>query len=165
MERILDAKSKRNKKVCIYQMADDSSFYETEEFIKQQKAIVALINNTTGWQYERMYLDVDGNHNEFRKMIEDCRVGKIDVIVTKTILRFAGTLKDTLKVAKELVEMKPAIEIVFVDEAVYSTDEEKMSVIMELIKDGESAAGNVFGDCSAEEYFSTQYKKYIQAGR
>ena len=161
MEQILDAKSKRNKKVCIYQAADDSAFYETETFIKQQTAIIALINNTTGWQYERMYLDIDGSHKEFQNMLEDCRAGKIDVIVTKTILRFAGTLEETLQVAKELVEMNPSIEIVFADEALYSTDEEKMSVIRGFIKDREETAGDAFVGCSAEEYFSEQYKKYM----
>ena len=46
--------------------------------------------------------------HDFRKAvlkIDDCKVGKIDVILTKSILRFAGNTLDCLNLVKMLKEL------------------------------------------------------------
>lgn len=48
---------------------------------------------------------------QFRRMIEDCRAGKIDIVITKSISRFARNTQDCLKYMRELREL--GIPIIF----------------------------------------------------
>jgi DNA invertase Pin-like site-specific DNA recombinase len=49
----------------------------------------------------------------FLKMIEDCRTGKIDLILTKSISRFARNLGDLLHYVNMLNSIEPPVEIYF----------------------------------------------------
>ena len=42
---------------------------------------------------------------EFQRMLKDCRRGKIDRIIVKSISRFARNTKDCLSVLRELKEL------------------------------------------------------------
>ena len=119
------------KKVCLYTVASEAAINRTDEFMNQQLAIIQLINNTPGWQYEKIYMDIIGEHTAFAEMISECENGSYDIIVTKSILRFAGTIADTLKIAERLASMQPPVEIIFTDEALFSLDREKMNELRE----------------------------------
>lgn len=56
----------------------------------------------------------------FKSMIEDCKAGKIDMVITKSISRFARNTQDCLKYARELKDL--GIPIYFEKEAVNSMD-------------------------------------------
>lgn len=43
--------------------------------------------------------------DEFKRMIEDCKAGKIDLVITKSISRFARNTQDCLKYARALKNM------------------------------------------------------------
>lgn len=51
---------------------------------------------------------IDGRP-EFQRMIEDCRVGKIDLIYSKSVSRFARNLSDLLKTLRELKELNVGV--------------------------------------------------------
>ena len=61
------------------------------------------INAENGWTLEGIYADkgISGtsvkNRNEFNRMIRRCKQGKIDMIITKSIARFARNTVDCLK--------------------------------------------------------------------
>lgn len=57
---------------------------------------------------------------EFNKMIEDCRKGKIDMVITKSISRFARNTQDCLQFSRELKEL--GIPIFFEKENINSMD-------------------------------------------
>ena len=46
---------------------------------------------------------------EFKRMIDDCRAGRIDLIITKSISRFARNTLDCLNYVRELKEKGIAI--------------------------------------------------------
>ena len=46
---------------------------------------------------------------EYQRMLEDCRGGHIDVIVTKSISRFGRDTSETLKCLRELMSMNVAV--------------------------------------------------------
>lgn len=54
---------------------------------------------------------------EFNKMIEDCEAGKIDMIITKSISRFARNTLDCLKYIRKLKDMN--IPVLFEKENFY----------------------------------------------
>jgi DNA invertase Pin-like site-specific DNA recombinase len=65
------------------------------------------IQTNPGWIYAGVYADegISGtkrNRPDFQRMLEDCRAGKIDIILTKSISRFARNTLTTLQTVREL---------------------------------------------------------------
>lgn len=75
------------------------------------------INNNPLYQFAGIYADegISGTNtkkrDEFNKMIADCRSGKIDMIITKSISRFARNTLDCLNYVRELKDL--GIGIIF----------------------------------------------------
>ena len=58
--------------------------------------------------------------DDFNRMIEDCRAGKIDLIITKSISRFARNTLDCLNYVRELKDL--GIGITFEKENINTMD-------------------------------------------
>lgn len=52
----------------------------------------------------------------FLKLIEDCRAGKIDMVITKAVSRFARNLMDCIKYVEELKILNPPVNVYFEQE-------------------------------------------------
>jgi len=69
-----------------------------------------LIQNRTEWRYAGVYADAaqtgtKDNRPEFQRLIKDCQEGRIDLVLTKSISRFARntvTLLETVREFKDL---------------------------------------------------------------
>lgn len=66
-----------------------------------------LIQSRAEWEYAGVYADeaetgTKDCRPEFQRLIEDCRAGKIDFIITKSISRFARNTVDLLQTVREL---------------------------------------------------------------
>ena len=87
-----------------------------------------LIQNTPGWEYAGVYADegITGtkmdSRPEFIRMLADCESGKIDIILTKSLSRFARNTVDTLNVVRRLKEL--GIEVRFEKERINSLADE-----------------------------------------
>jgi len=62
------------------------------------------------WQYAGIYFDKASGLNKnklrgFQKMLEACKNGEVDQIITKSISRFGRNTIDVLKVLRELKSM------------------------------------------------------------
>ena len=53
-------------------------------------------------------MHIDGRP-EFQRMIDDCKAGKIDLIYSKSVSRFARNLSDLLKTLRELKDMNVSV--------------------------------------------------------
>lgn len=60
------------------------------------------------------------NREEFNRMIEECEAGNIDMIITKSISRFARNTLDCLKYIRQLKEKN--IPVFFEKEAIKTMD-------------------------------------------
>lgn len=75
------------------------------------------INGNPDYECAGIYADagVSGTNTkkreEFNKMIADCKVGKIDMIITKSIWRLARNTLDTLAFVRLLKDLR--IEVLF----------------------------------------------------
>jgi len=74
----------------------------------------AFIQRHIEWNYVGVYYDdattgTKADRNDFQRMIEDCRAGKINMIVTKTIARFARNTALTLELVRELKALGIAV--------------------------------------------------------
>ena len=123
----------RHKRVCLYAIAEDYTTTHKNDALNEQLLMIQLINNTPNWKYERLYMDSVGCHDSFKEMIADCEDGKYDIIVTKTFRRFAETLRDTLNTAIRMAELEPPVEIIFTDEAIFTSDTDKMENLNMMI--------------------------------
>ncbi|MFQ7752387.1 MAG: recombinase family protein [Acutalibacteraceae bacterium] len=82
------------------------------------------ISTHPGWEFAGVYADAGisgtkANRPEFQRLLADCRAGKIDLVITKSITRFARntvTLLDTVRELKLL-----GIDVYFEKENLHST--------------------------------------------
>ena len=88
----------------------------------------SLIQQNPAWEYAGVYAD-DGitgtktnDRTEFNRMIADCEAGKIDIILTKSISRFARNTVDLLNAVRHLKEL--GISIQFEKEHIDSLSED-----------------------------------------
>ena len=79
-----------------------------------------------GWEFVELYVD-DGisglstNRREgFNRMVEDCLAGHIDLVLTKSILRFARNTVDTVTTIRKLKEK--GVGVYFEKENIYTLD-------------------------------------------
>lgn len=85
-----------------------------------------MIESNTNWNFVGIY-DDEGKtatdtkfRDRFNEMIEDCYAGKIDLILTKSISRFARNTVDFLKIIRELKERQ--VRIIFEKENIDTVD-------------------------------------------
>ncbi|MBQ1490875.1 MAG: recombinase family protein, partial [Blautia sp.] len=85
----------------------------------QKNEIPQKIKENPNWVYVGQYVDegASGTNTEkrlaFNMMIEDCLAGKIDMIYTKSVSRFARNLGDCIEYVKKLKAHDPPIGIYF----------------------------------------------------
>lgn len=76
----------------------------------------------------------------FQQMIEDCCAGKIDLILTKSVSRFARNIRDCLEIVRTLKALNPPVGVYFEAEnlnTIESKNEFTLGV-MSLVAQGES---------------------------
>ena len=95
----------------------------------------STIQNHPGWVYVGAYVDegITGTKEDrpkFVKLMEDCRAGKIDLIITKSVTRFARNTVILLDSIRELKSM--GIDVFFEKENIHtlSADGELMISIL-----------------------------------
>ena len=92
---------------------------DDEEQIKSYNSMVRyytnLIKNNKQWVFAGVYADraITGTktdkREEFQRLIQDCMSGKIDMVIAKSIPRFARNTLDTLKYVRMLKERNIAV--------------------------------------------------------
>ncbi|PRR84512.1 recombinase family protein [Clostridium vincentii] len=102
-----------------------------------------LIQKHKGWEYMGVYSDeaITGTKEirpEFQRLLEDCRNGKIDMIITKSISRLARNTVTMLETIRELKDIN--VNVYFEKENIYSMsgDGELMLTILASFAQEES---------------------------
>ena len=101
-----------NKKisVCAYGRVSTDVEEQLTSYNSQIKYYTEKIKSNPDWEFVGIYADegISGtqvkNRSEFKRMIDDALNGKIDMIIAKSISRFARNTLDTLKYVRELRE-------------------------------------------------------------
>jgi len=109
----MGAKQKVEEKLRLGYYARVSTLNEEQEdsYENQKEFFTKIINNRPDWKLVGEYADwgttgtkTEGR-KEFNRMMEDCRAGKLDRILVKSISRFARNTVDTLQCIRELKEL------------------------------------------------------------
>lgn len=128
---------------------------DTEEqknsYESQIRYYTDLIKQNRNWIFSGIYADEattgtsSKKRDEFMRMINDCMDGKVDMIVTKSISRFARNTLDTLKYVRMLKEKNVAV--IFENENIntLTMDGELLLVILSAVaqQEVENTSANV----------------------
>ncbi|MHB1454993.1 MAG: recombinase family protein [Saccharofermentanales bacterium] len=99
------------KNAAVYCRVSKLSEAQEESYETQCAAYKKMISNDPKLDLVRIYGDqgISGatakHRPEFQQMLEDCRNGKIDVVMTKSISRFARNLADCMEAVRMLREL------------------------------------------------------------
>lgn len=117
------------KRVAVYVRVSTDSLSQTSSYELQKNHYTDLVNQRPGWQLEELYADegISGtslNHRDaFLRMIEDCHLGKIDIILTKSVSRFARNIIDCIGYVRQLKALSPPVGIKFEAENIFTLDD------------------------------------------
>ena len=115
IDRTTGLQINRKLKVAAYARVSTDSEDQLNSFESQVKYYNEKITKNIEWSFVEVYADEsisgtqDYKRSNFMRMIQDSMNGKIDLILTKSISRFARNTLDTLKYVRMLKEKNVAI--------------------------------------------------------
>ena len=109
MEPMQEVKQKK-KRVCAYARVSTDNQKQEESLENQTASYERLIRGNPEYEFAGVYADqgISGyceSRPQFQKMLDAARAGKLDLIITKSISRFARNTVTVLKFARELKEL------------------------------------------------------------
>lgn len=116
----------RKRRAAAYARVSTDSDEQFTSFEAQVDYYTRCISEHPDWEFVKVYADegISGTSTKhragFQEMIRDALDGKIDIIVTKSISRFARNTIDTLTTVRQLKEK--GIEVFFEKENIYTLD-------------------------------------------
>lgn len=131
-------------RVAAYCRVSTDSDEQATSYDAQIEHYTAYINGHPDWTLAGIYADdgISGTNTkkreEFNRMIDECMAGSIDMVITKSISRFARNTLDCLKYIRQLKEK--SIPVFFEKENINSMDSkgEVMLTIMASLAQQES---------------------------
>ena len=124
-----------HRRVAIYARVSTGDERQTTSFELQKIYYEDFVNHHPNWTLVKIYADegISGtslaNRNAFNEMIADCRAGKIDLIITKSVSRFARNVMITIGMVRELAEMKSPVGVFFESEAIFSLNDDSQMAL------------------------------------
>lgn len=136
--------STRKRRVAAYARVSTDSDEQYTSYTAQVSYYTDYIQRNPEWQFVDIYTDegITGTSTKYRegfnRMIEDALNGQIDLIVTKSVSRFARNTVDTLTTVRKLKER--GVEVFFEKENIYTLDNkgELLITIMSSLAQEES---------------------------
>ena len=95
-------------------------------FDLQKDYYINLISRRPEWNLIEIYTDEWAlgtsfkQRDSFLRMIEDCKAGKIDLIITKSLLRFSNNISDCIGYVRELKALNHPVGVFFEEENLYT---------------------------------------------
>lgn len=109
------AETKRRMRVAAYCRVSTASDAQETSYESQCRHYTDFIKDNTEWEFAGIYADegITGTsaskRPEFMRLMSDCRKRRIDMVITKSISRFARNTLDCLKYIRELKALGIAI--------------------------------------------------------
>lgn len=115
------------KKVAAYVRVSSGKDAMLHSLSAQISYYSAYIQKNPQWEYAGVYVDeartgTKDTRIEFQRLLSDCKQGKIDMIVTKSISRFARNTLTVLETVRELKNL--GIDVYFEKENIHSLSED-----------------------------------------
>ena len=132
------------RRVAAYARVSTDSDEQSTSYEAQIDYYTQYIKSHSDWQFVKVYTDegISGTNTKhrdgFNEMVNDALSGKIDLIVTKSVSRFARNTVDSLVTVRKLKEK--GVEVFFEKENIYTFDSkgELLITIMSSLAQEES---------------------------
>ncbi len=124
------------RRVAVYARVSTGDPRQTSSYELQKNYYESQVRKHPNWTLVSIYADegLSGTstqkRKEFNRMIEDCKAGKIDLILTKSISRFARNYVDCGQIVRELMDLNPPVGVRFESENLFTL---KMEGEMQLM--------------------------------
>lgn len=132
------------RRVAAYARVSTDEDEQLNSYEAQVAKYTAEIQGNPEWDFAGIYADKDRSgtttkgRDGFNAMIRDALAGNIDLIITKSVSRFARNTVDTLTIVRQLKEK--GVEVYFEKENIYTMDSkgELLITIMSSLAQEES---------------------------
>ena len=150
------------KRVAVYARVSTDDPRQTSSYELQRNHYQDVVSRHPNWELIEIYADegISGtslkHRDAFVRMINDCKAGKIDMIITKSVSRFARNIVDCISYQRELKSLNPPVGILFETEGIYTLNansEMSLSFIATLAQE-ESHTKSEIMNSSIEMRFS-----------
>lgn len=118
----------RQENVGAYSRVSTMSGHQVESFELQKEYYTQFIAAHPNWTMYDMYAD-EGisvtstkKRLEFQRLVQDCKGGKVSLVVTKTVTRFARNLVDCVETCRELKGLNPPVGVMFEADGIHTLD-------------------------------------------
>ena len=108
-------KTEKKLRVAVYARVSTDDPRQTSSYELQKNHYQDVVNKNPNWMLVEIYADegISGtslqHRDAFKKMIKDCEAGKIDLIITKSVSRFARNVVDCIRYVRELSSLRPPV--------------------------------------------------------
>ncbi|MBU5679601.1 recombinase family protein [Blautia sp. MSJ-9] len=123
------------QRVAVYARVSTDDPRQTSSYELQKNHYHDVISKSPNWKLVQIYADegISGtslqHRNQFKLMIEDCKNGKIDLIVTKSVSRFARNVVDCIGYVRELLSLPHPVGVFFETERLNTFDPKSEMVL------------------------------------
>jgi len=132
------------KRVCAYCRVSTDSREQHNSFSAQVEYYKTFIGKRDDWEYTEIFADEAKSgtqvkrRDEFLRMIKECEDGKIDMIITKSVTRFARNTVDSIEAIRKLKAL--GIAVYFEKENINTLSEksELLLTILSSLAQGEA---------------------------
>jgi DNA invertase Pin-like site-specific DNA recombinase len=113
----------QRKRVAAYARVSSGKDSMKHSLSAQVSYYNGMIGKRPDWEFAGVYADDDATgtkdtRTEFQRLLADCRAGKIDMVVTKSVTRFARNTVTTLETVRELKLL--GVDVYFEKENIHS---------------------------------------------
>ncbi len=120
-------KAPKPKRVAAYARVSSGKDAMLHSLSAQVSYYSRLIQSHNGWEYAGVYTDealtgTKDNRENFQRLLADCRRGKVDMVITKSISRFARNTVTLLETVRELKGY--GINVYFEEQNIHSISSE-----------------------------------------
>ena len=132
------------KRVCAYCRVSTDSTKQHTSYVAQVEYYENYIENREDWEFAGIFADEAKSgtklksRDEFQRMIKECENGNIDIIITKSVTRFARNTVDSIEAIRKLKAL--GVTVYFEKENINTLSEqsEQMLTILSSLAQGES---------------------------
>ena len=138
--------TKKKLRVCAYCRVSTDEDTQATSYELQVQNYTKMIHENPEWEFAGIFADegISGTsvlHREhFLEMIEKCKAGEIDLIITKQVSRFARNVLDSLNYIYMLRRLDPPVGVYFEAEKLNTLDKSSDMIItvLSLVAQSES---------------------------
>lgn len=123
------------QRVAVYARVSTDNVQQTSSYELQKKYYEDFVVHHPNWTLVKIYADegISGtslvHRDEFNSMIADCRSGKIDMIITKSVSRFARNVVDCISMVRMLAELPSPVGVFFESECIFSLKDDSQMAL------------------------------------